>query len=188
MAGRPGASTGWQHCRVTLATGERAFAKVAATGLDGVFEAEAAGLRWLAEAGAVPVPRVLGAGPGALVVSWVDGGPASRTRPSGSAGTWPGCTRRARTASARRGRVHRQPAAAATSRARVLAAVVRGRRLLPFLAGRWTPARSARTAPGWSRRSPAGIADAGRARRAARPDARRLLVGQRAVVRRPRRG
>jgi len=68
----------WQHCRVTLATGEQAFAKVAATGLDGVFEAEAAGLRWLAEAGAVPVPRVLGAGPGALVVSWVDGEPASR--------------------------------------------------------------------------------------------------------------
>ena len=49
----------WQHCRVTLATGEQAFAKVAATGLDGVFEAEAAGLRWLAEAGAAPVPRVL---------------------------------------------------------------------------------------------------------------------------------
>ena len=68
----------WQHCRVTLATGEQAFAKVAATGLDGVFEAEAAGLRWLADAGAVPVPRVLGAGPGALVVSWVDSEPASR--------------------------------------------------------------------------------------------------------------
>ena len=68
----------WQHCRVTLATGEQAFAKVAGTGLDGVFEAEAAGLRWLAEASAVPVPRVLGAGPGALVVSWVDGEPASQ--------------------------------------------------------------------------------------------------------------
>ena len=68
----------WQHCRVTLATGEQAFAKVAGTGLDGVFEAEAAGLRWLAEAGAAPVPRVLGAGPGALVVSWVDGEPASQ--------------------------------------------------------------------------------------------------------------
>ena len=68
----------WQHCRVTLATGEQAFAKVAATDLDGVFEAEAAGLRWLAAAGAVPVPRVLGAGPGALVVSWVDSEPASR--------------------------------------------------------------------------------------------------------------
>ena len=68
----------WQHCRVTLATGEQAFAKVAATGLDGVFEAEAAGLRWLADAGAVPVPQVLGAGPGALVVSWVDGEPASQ--------------------------------------------------------------------------------------------------------------
>jgi fructosamine-3-kinase len=50
---------------------------VAATDLDGVFEAEAAGLRWLAGAGAVPVPQVLGAGPGALVVSWVDGEPAS---------------------------------------------------------------------------------------------------------------
>ena len=46
----------WQHCRVTLATGEQAFAKVAAGNLDGVFESEAAGLRWLAEAGAVPDP------------------------------------------------------------------------------------------------------------------------------------
>jgi fructosamine-3-kinase len=50
---------------------------VADHGLHGVFEAEARGLRWLAGAGAVPVPEVLGAGPGALVVSWVDSEPAS---------------------------------------------------------------------------------------------------------------
>jgi fructosamine-3-kinase len=66
----------WQHCRVTLASGGLAFAKVAGTSLDGLFEAEAHGLRWLAGAAAVPVPDVLAAGPAGLVVSWVpDGAP-----------------------------------------------------------------------------------------------------------------
>ena len=147
----------WQHCRVTLATGEQAFAKVAATGLDGVFEAEAAGLRWLADAGAVPVPRVLGAGPGALVVSWVDGEPASqdaaerfgrdlaRLHAAGAdsfGAPWAGFIAslplpNEPTSRAGPGRSGTRPAGCCRSPA-----------------GRWTPARSARTAPGWSRRWP----------------------------------
>ncbi|MEP7025022.1 MAG: fructosamine kinase family protein [Actinomycetota bacterium] len=58
------------HCRVTLPGGRQAFAKVANRG-SGVFEAEARGLRWLAEAAAVPVPPVLGAGATALVIGWL---------------------------------------------------------------------------------------------------------------------
>src|SRR4029077_6835617 len=68
----------WQHCRVTLATGGQGFPKVAGPGPGGGFAAGAPGVGWWAEAGAAPVPRVLGAGPGALVVSWVDGEPASQ--------------------------------------------------------------------------------------------------------------
>jgi fructosamine-3-kinase len=67
----------WGHYRVVLADGRMAFAKVAAGslggGLDGVFEAEARGLRWLADAGAVPVPDVLGWDASAVAVSWLPG-------------------------------------------------------------------------------------------------------------------
>ncbi len=42
----------------------------------GFFAAEAAGLRWLAEAGAVPVPEVLVALPGMLALEWIEPGPA----------------------------------------------------------------------------------------------------------------
>jgi fructosamine-3-kinase len=59
------------HYRVTLSGGEVAFAKVAAAGADGMLAAEAQGLRWLAAAGAVPLPPVLGADAGALVISWL---------------------------------------------------------------------------------------------------------------------
>jgi fructosamine-3-kinase len=38
----------------------------------GFFDTEAAGLRWLAEAGAVPVPEVIGVLPDLLVLEWVD--------------------------------------------------------------------------------------------------------------------
>jgi fructosamine-3-kinase len=61
------------HYRVTLAGGGLAFAKVAAEGPDGMLAAEAQGLRWLAAAGAVPLPPVLGADAGALVISWLPG-------------------------------------------------------------------------------------------------------------------
>jgi len=63
------------HYRVVLADGRMAFAKVAAGNLagnlHGVFEAEARGLRWLADAGAVPVPDVLGWDASAVAISWL---------------------------------------------------------------------------------------------------------------------
>jgi fructosamine-3-kinase len=80
---RIGGQHRWGHYRVVLADGRLAFAKVAgsiAAGSDAsqelgaVFEAEARGLRWLAEAEAVPVPDVLGWDAAGLAVSWVPGG------------------------------------------------------------------------------------------------------------------
>ena len=71
-----GSQHGWAHYRALLADGRVAFAKVARAGLGGVFEAEARGLRWLGEAGAVGVPEVLGWDDATLVVSWVAAGRA----------------------------------------------------------------------------------------------------------------
>ena len=64
----------WDHYRAVLADGRAVFAKVAAAGLGGVFDAEARGLRWLGEAGAVGVPEVLGWDEATLVVSWLPAG------------------------------------------------------------------------------------------------------------------
>jgi fructosamine-3-kinase len=64
----------WRHYRGILADGRAVFAKVASGDLGAVFGAEAQGLRWLAEARAVPVPDVLGWDEAMLVVSWVPGG------------------------------------------------------------------------------------------------------------------
>jgi fructosamine-3-kinase len=61
-----------------LAEPGRQAADPARAALAGVFGAEARGLAWLGEAGAVPVPGVLGWDPGLLVVSWVPPGEASR--------------------------------------------------------------------------------------------------------------
>jgi fructosamine-3-kinase len=81
-----GAQHGYQHLMLTLSGGRRAFAKALATpGADaspsgpaaGAFAAEANGLRWLAEAAAVPVPEVLAVGPEALVISMIPPGPAT---------------------------------------------------------------------------------------------------------------
>ena len=86
-----GAQHGYQHLMLTLSGGRRAFAKaVAASGQDAdpvpaspsgevaaAFAAEANGLRWLAEADAVPVPEVLAVGPEALVISMIPPGPAT---------------------------------------------------------------------------------------------------------------
>jgi fructosamine-3-kinase len=114
-----GAQHGYQHLMLTLSGGRRAFAKaVAAPGQDAgpvpaspsgevaaAFAAEANGLRWLAEAGAVPVPEVLAVGPEALVISMIPPGPATpeaafqfgtdlaRLHAAGAAGfgaPWPG--------------------------------------------------------------------------------------------------
>src|ERR1035441_3967582 len=77
-----GSQHGYQHLMVTLAGGKRAFAKVAAgtPGTDEIaaaFAAEANGLRWLAEAKAVPVPELLAAESAALVISMVQPGQAT---------------------------------------------------------------------------------------------------------------
>jgi len=66
----------WNYYQAVLADGRAVFAKVAADGLGGVFEAEARGLRWLAEAGAVGVPEVLGWDDATLAVSQVPPGRA----------------------------------------------------------------------------------------------------------------
>jgi fructosamine-3-kinase len=66
----------WNYYRAVLADGRAVFAKVAAAGLGGVFDAEASGLRWLGEAGAVGVPEVLGWDDATLVVSQVPPGRA----------------------------------------------------------------------------------------------------------------
>ena len=98
-----GAQHQWSHYQVTLADGRRVFAKAAPADLGGIFEAEARGLRWLADAGAVPVPDVLGWDSGALAVSWLPGeapGAVAAARFGRDlARTWP-----APTASARPGR------------------------------------------------------------------------------------
>jgi fructosamine-3-kinase len=87
LTGRPvrsarvvGGQHGSQHVEVSFAAGQHAFAKTSPTGA--ALEAEANGLRWLAEAQAVPVPEVLGvgelrAGEFALVISMVPAGVAT---------------------------------------------------------------------------------------------------------------
>jgi fructosamine-3-kinase len=70
-----GGQFGVRHCQVTLADGRVAFAKIAGGrepgGPEPGFEAEARGLRWLGEPGAVPVPEVLGWDQATLVISWL---------------------------------------------------------------------------------------------------------------------
>ena len=90
-----GGQHGVRHYRLTLADGRSAFAKVgnalapAGPGLRaaasqagaagaGGFAAEAAGLRWLAEANAVGVPSVLAEAADCLVIDWIDDGRPSR--------------------------------------------------------------------------------------------------------------
>jgi fructosamine-3-kinase len=86
-----GTQHGYQHVILTLPGGRRAFAKVAGpAGPDkaapaepddddaaDAFAAEANGLRWLAEAAAVPVPQVLAVTRSALVMSLVPPGQAT---------------------------------------------------------------------------------------------------------------
>jgi fructosamine-3-kinase len=72
-----GSAHRWRYYRAALADGREVFAKVAEAGLTGLFDAEARGLRWLGEAGTVPVPEVVGWDEATLVVSWVAAGPAS---------------------------------------------------------------------------------------------------------------
>jgi fructosamine-3-kinase len=78
-----GGQFGVRHVRATLADGRAVFAKLAG-GQAGRrrepgFEAEARGLRWLAEAGAVPVPEVVGWDQNTLVIAWVAEGTPDAT-------------------------------------------------------------------------------------------------------------
>jgi fructosamine-3-kinase len=73
VAGLRGVGTrhGFRHLTGTLADGRGIFVKAAVgdgAGAPGAFAAEANGLRWLARAGAVPVPAVLGADESTLVI------------------------------------------------------------------------------------------------------------------------
>ncbi len=74
-----GTSHAWSLRRVTLADGRRLFVKEAA---DGLFAAEAAGLRWLRQGwpgpGPAPVPEPLGADDRTLVLPWIETGPPTR--------------------------------------------------------------------------------------------------------------
>jgi fructosamine-3-kinase len=71
-----GTSHAWTLHRVTLADGRTVFVK-AADGLSGVLAAEAAGLRWLRapHGDDSPVPPVLAADEGLLVLPWLAGEP-----------------------------------------------------------------------------------------------------------------
>jgi fructosamine-3-kinase len=65
-----GASHEWTLHKAVLQDGRAVFVK-AAEGQDGVFAAEAAGLRWLAEADDAPVPEVLAIDDNMLVLPWL---------------------------------------------------------------------------------------------------------------------
>jgi fructosamine-3-kinase len=70
-----GTSHSWTLHRMSLADGREVFVKAAAAD-GGFFAAEAAGLRWLAEAGPhAPVPEVLAADERTLVLPWLPAEP-----------------------------------------------------------------------------------------------------------------
>lgn len=62
--------------RLTLDDGASVFAKSRTGAPATFFAAEAAGLRWLGEAGGPPVPRVIAALPELLALEWIDEGAA----------------------------------------------------------------------------------------------------------------
>src|ERR1700734_774213 len=73
-----GARHGFRHLGGALADGREVFVKASLGGEDGdALAAEANGLRWLAEAGAVPVPEVLGVDESILVIELLPEGAAS---------------------------------------------------------------------------------------------------------------
>jgi fructosamine-3-kinase len=71
-----GGQHGVTHYRLELGDGRAAFAKAGAASDAAGFAAEAASLYWLAEAGAVAVPEVLGWDDAVLVLAWVPEGGA----------------------------------------------------------------------------------------------------------------
>jgi fructosamine-3-kinase len=71
-----GASHEWTLRRLTLTDGRRVFVKEATRRRDGLFAAEANGLRWLAEGCAI-VPEVLAVDDATLVLPWIEAGSPS---------------------------------------------------------------------------------------------------------------
>ena len=73
-----GGGHGVRHYRLTLTGGRSAFAKIQDQDPSGnehdALTAEADSLRWLGEAGTVPVPAVLASDPVCLVTGWIDTG------------------------------------------------------------------------------------------------------------------
>jgi fructosamine-3-kinase len=69
-----GTSHEWTLRRVTLADGRRVFVKEAVRRRDGLFAAEADGLRWLAEGHGALVPDVLAVDDATLVLPWIEAG------------------------------------------------------------------------------------------------------------------
>ncbi|MBW2269726.1 MAG: fructosamine kinase family protein [Deltaproteobacteria bacterium] len=68
--------------RVTLADGARVFAKTRRAAPAGFFVTEAAGLAWLREADAAPIPEVLSVcdDPPALILEWIEAEPPETAR------------------------------------------------------------------------------------------------------------
>jgi fructosamine-3-kinase len=62
--------------RVELEDGTRAFVKTRADAAPDEYATEAEGLRWLAEAGGLPLPEVIGVAGDVLVLEWVEEGRA----------------------------------------------------------------------------------------------------------------
>lgn len=77
VLGRVGGGDINEAYRVVLEDGSEAFVKTRADAAPGEYEAEAAGLQWLAEPGAVRVPRVLDLGDDYLALEWVQPGALS---------------------------------------------------------------------------------------------------------------
>jgi fructosamine-3-kinase len=78
VLGRVGGGDINQALRVRLAGGEQAFVKTREDARPGEYAAEAAGLAWLAEPGALRTPRVLDVGDRHLALQWIERGRLDR--------------------------------------------------------------------------------------------------------------
>jgi fructosamine-3-kinase len=91
-----GAQHGYQHLTATLADGRTVFAKAApGAGQAAAFAAEANGLRWLAQARSVPVPRVLGVAEDLLVLELLTAGRPTAEAAAGFGASYAGQRRTA---------------------------------------------------------------------------------------------
>src|SRR4029453_13646253 len=77
----PGGSTCTAQ-RLTFDDGGSGFAKSLADPPAGYFASGGGGLRWLRDAGAVPIPEIIAELPDMLALEWIDHGPAT---PAGAA-------------------------------------------------------------------------------------------------------